>query len=260
MPDYSTLDRSSALQSIFYPRDDATECPENGFDLPVQVEEGVWIQCRFYVGHSQWPCILFFHGNGEVVGDYDEIAPFYNKKGLNLVVVDYRGYGMSGGVPTLTDLVHDAHVLFKAVADELAKRQFGRQLWVMGRSLGSISALELASKHQDGLRGLIIDSGFISVVRIIRHLGMPADDIPLKEIDQACIERVRRILLPTLIIHGEWDTLVPWREAEELYQHLGTAKKELLTIPSADHNNILLVGFQKYFEALQRFVMATQAV
>ncbi len=260
MPVYSAIDRSPAIQHIFYPREDATECPENGFDLSVQVEEGVSIHCRFYVGHSQWPCILFFHGNGEVVGDYDEIAPFYNQKGLNLVVADYRGYGMSGGVPTLTDLVHDAHVLFKAVTEELAKRRFGNQLWVMGRSLGSISALDLASKHQESIRGLIIDSGFTSVVRIIRHLGIPADAIPLKEIDQACIEKVKKILLPTLVIHGEWDTLVPLREAQELYQHLGTARKELLTIQSADHNNILLVGFQKYFEALQKFVIATQAV
>jgi hypothetical protein len=167
---------------------------------------------------------------------------------------------MSSGVPTLTDLVHDAHVLFKAVADELAKRRFGGQLWIMGRSLGSVSALEVAFKHQDSVRGLIIDSGFTSVVRIIRHLGIPAGDIPLKQIDQECIEMVGRIFLPTLIIHGERDTLVPWKEAEELYHHLGTARKELLTIHSADHNNILLVGFQKYFEALQTFVMATQAV
>lgn len=254
MPDYSAIDRSTALSYIFYPRNDFTESPENAFDFPIPVEENVSILCRFYGGYQQGPWILFFHGNGEVVSDYDEVAPFYNRKGLNIVVADYRGYGMSSGVPTLTDLVHDAHVLFKAVADELAKRGFRSDLWIMGRSLGSISALELASKYQDAIRGLIIESGFTSVVRIIRHLGIPAQGIRLEDIDQECVEMVKRIFLPTLIIHGEWDTLVPVKEAEDLYKNLGAERKKLLVIPSADHNNILFMGFQKYFEALKTFI------
>lgn len=257
MPDYSAIDQTAALRYIFYPRRDFTECPEKAFDLPVPVEDDVSVLCRFYTGDQQWPWILFFHGNGEVVSDYDEIAPFYNKKGLNIVVADYRGYGMSSGVPTLTDLVHDAHVLFKAVTDELAKRGFRPYLWVMGRSLGGISALELASKHQDAIRGLIIESGFTSVVRIIKHLGIPVHDIPLEQIDHECVERVKGIRLPTLIIHGEWDTLVPAKEAEDLYRNLGSDHKELVVIPSADHNDVLFVGFETYFGALQTFIKIT---
>ena len=164
---------------------------------------------------------------------------------------------MSSGFPTLTALVRDAHVLFKAVTDELAERGFRPHLWVMGRSLGSISALELASRHQDALRGLIIESGFTSVVRIIKHLGIPVEDAPLEEIDQECVDMLKGIRLPTLIIHGEWDTLVPEKEAEDLYRNLGSENKELLVIPSADHNNVLLVGFDTYFRALQTFTEVT---
>jgi pimeloyl-ACP methyl ester carboxylesterase len=255
--DYSSIDQSLAIRYIFYPRRDFTECPENAFDLPVPVEDNVLVLCRFYGGDVNWPWILFFHGNGEVVSDYDEVAPLYNKKGLNIVVADYRGYGVSGGFPTLTALVRDAHVLFKAVTDELAKRGFRPHLWVMGRSLGSISALELASKHQEAIRGLIIESGFTSVVRIIKHLGLPVEDIALEEIDQDCVNMLKGIRLPTLIIHGEWDTLVPEKEAEELYRNLGSKNKELLVIPSADHNDVLLVGFDTYFRALQTFMEVT---
>ena len=257
MADYSLIDRSPALEYIFFPRRDVTECPENAFDLSVPVEDDVSVLCRFYEGDAKWPWILFFHGNGEVVSDYDEVAPLYNKKGLNIVVADYRGYGVSGGFPTLAALVRDAHVLFKAVTDELAKRGFRPHLWVMGRSLGSMSALELASKHQEAIRGLIIESGFTSVVRIIKHLGIPVEDIPLEEIDQECVEMLKGIRLPTLIIHGEWDTLVPEKEAEDLYRNLGADSKELLVIPSADHNDVLLVGFDTYFRALQTFTEVT---
>ena len=257
MADYSLIDRSPALEYIFYPRGDFTECPENAFDLSVPVEDDVSVLCRFYEGDAKWPWILFFHGNGEVVSDYDEVAPLYNKKRLNIVVADYRGYGVSGGFPTLAALVGDAHILFRAVTGELAVRGFRPHLWVMGRSLGSISALELASKHQEAIRGLIIESGFTSVVRIIKHLGIPVEDAPLEEIDQECVDMVKGIRLPTLIIHGEWDTLVPRKEAEELYRDLGAANKELLVIPSADHNNVLLVGFDTYFRALQTFTEVT---
>jgi uncharacterized protein len=257
MPDYSLADNPSTLRFIFYPREDVTPCPANAFDLHVPVGSQAAIICRFHVGHQEWPWILFFHGNGEVVSDYDEVASVYHEKNLNLAVADYRGYGASSGVPTLSDLVRDAHSLFEATKKALSEKGFRGDLWVMGRSLGSISVLELASHHPKELNGVIIESGFPSVVRIIRHLGVPAPGIPLEAIDQACLEMIQKIVIPTLVIHGERDTLVPLKEAEELYRHLGTKEKEMVIIPGATHNDIFYVGFQKYFEAIQRFVLKT---
>jgi pimeloyl-ACP methyl ester carboxylesterase len=257
VPDYSLADHPSTLRFIFYPREDVTPCPENAFDLQVPVGSHAAIACRFHVGHQEWPWILFFHGNGEVVSDYDEVASVYHEKKLNLAVADYRGYGASSGVPTLSDLVRDAHALFEATKKALSEKGFRSDLWVMGRSLGSISALELAFHHPGELKGVIIESGFPSVVRIITHLGVPAPGIPLEAIDQACLEMIQKTVVPTLVIHGERDTLVPLKEAEELYRHLGTKEKELVIIPGATHNDIFYVGFQKYFETIQQFVLKT---
>ncbi len=246
MIDYSPLDQPFLLQFVFYPRKDFTPCPKNAFDLSVGVEDQASISCRFYMGHHEWPWILFFHGNGEVVSDYDEVSPFYHQRKINLVVTDYRGYGTSTGTPTLTDLVRDAHMIFKGIRGELSRRKLRNDLWVMGRSLGSISALELAYHYQEMMKGLIIESGFPSVVRIIVHLGMPASGMGLEKIDQECVERIKKIFLPTLIIHGERDSLVPLENAKDIYEHLGTQEKELLVIPSATHNDIMLVGFKDY--------------
>jgi pimeloyl-ACP methyl ester carboxylesterase len=209
------------------------------------------------MGHQEWPWILFFHGNGEVVSDYDEISPFYHQKGLNLVVADYRGYGVSSGIPTLTDLSQDAHDIFKQVRQDLSRRNLPKDLWVMGRSLGSISAFELAYHYQEGIKGLIIESGFPSVVRIMTHLGMPTDGMGLEKIDEECLERIKKISIPSLIIHGDQDWLVPLENAKDIYQHLGTREKEFLIIPSATHNDIMLVGFKEYFNTLQRFIERT---
>jgi len=257
MIDYSQVDHPLLLQYIFYPRKDFNPCPPNAFDLSVQVGEGIFISCRFYTGYPQGPWILFFHGNGEVVSNYDEISFLYHQANLNLIVADYRGYGVSSGVPTLTDLAQDSHAIFKEIRAELARRNLRTDLWVMGRSLGSISALELAYHHQKALKGLIIESGFPSVVRIMVHLGMPAHGMGLEKIDQACLERIEKIFLPTLIIHGDQDWLVPLQNATDLYHHLGTEEKELLVIPSATHNDIMLVGLKEYFNAVQRFIQKT---
>lgn len=257
MIDYSSLDQPFLLQFIFYPRKDFTPCPKNAFDLSVAVGDNVSISCRFYTGHREWPWILYFHGNGEVVGDYDEISPFYHQKKMNLVVADYRGYGVSGGTPTLTDLVQDAHVIFHGVREQLSRRKLRKDLWVMGRSLGSIAAFELASRRQEEMKGLIIESGFPSVVRIMFHLGVPAQVMGLEKIDQESLERLKKIFLPTLIIHGDQDSLVPLENAKAIYQHLGAQEKELLVIPSATHNDIMIVGFKDYFSAIQQFIEKT---
>jgi uncharacterized protein len=257
MIDYSPIDQPSILKYIFYPREDFTSCPDNAFDLAVPVEDDVSVSCRFHSGNEKWPWILFFHGNGEVASDYDGIAPLYLQRKLNLAVADYRGYGASDGVPTLTALVADSHKIFERVRETLSERNLRSDLWLMGRSLGSISVLELAQGHPDKIKGLIVESGFASVIRIAAHLGITAPGIDLRAIDEACLERVKEIRVPALILHGGEDTLVPVKEARHLYDHLGSADKELLIIPSANHNDILFVGYPDYFASLQRFIAKT---
>jgi len=189
-----------------------------------------------------------------VVSDYDEIAPFYHERRLNIGVADYRGYGTSGGVPSLGALPGDARAIFEGAKRELAGRGFNDRLWIMGRSLGSISALELAYRYPDRLQGLIVESGFCSVVRIITLLGFPPPGVDLEKIDQECLEMIKNISVPTLVLHGEQDTLIPVEEAKDLYRQLGSRKKELLIIPAANHNDIMIVGFKKYFDILEHFV------
>jgi pimeloyl-ACP methyl ester carboxylesterase len=260
MIDLSPLDQPSILGFIFYPRKDFSDPPRNAFDLSIPVDPQVAISCRFYLGDSTWPWILYFHGNGEVASDYDETAPFYHQIKVNLVVADYRGYGASGGVPTLSDLVRDSHALLSAVKEELTRRSFRQDLWVMGRSLGSISALELAYQFSDRMKGLIIESGASGVVRVFRHLGIPAHGVDLEKIDLGCQKMIKKISVPALIIHGERDNLIPVEEGKHLHKYLGSEKKELVIIPSATHNDIMFVGLRKYFEALQTFVENTSNI
>jgi pimeloyl-ACP methyl ester carboxylesterase len=260
MPIYAAIDQSSLLDLLFYPRRDFTPPPEGTFDLFSLVDEGISVQIRFYPHDAANPWILFFHGNGEVVSDYDGIAPFYDRIGVNLAVADYRGYGASGGRPTFTHLVHDAHLLLGAVKKELSQKSLSGGLWIMGRSMGSISALELGYHYSDQIQGLIIESGFASVTRLIKHLGLPSRGIALEPIENEHRNRIREIFLPALIIHGEFDHLVPLQEARDLLTYLGTANKELVIIPGADHNNVMFFSAGQYFGAIHQFIKTAGSI
>jgi fermentation-respiration switch protein FrsA (DUF1100 family) len=220
----------------------------------VAVGKDTSIGCRFYPASESAPSILYFHGNGEVVSDYDDIATLYNRIGINLFVADYRGYGQSGGMPSFSNTVADAHIIFKYFRDTLKSNGYRGPLFVMGRSLGSLSAVELAASYPEDLKGLIVESGFASAGKFLRYLGTSAPSARLEEFEKANLDKLRSITIPVLIIHGEWDEIIPFGQAEVLYRNIGSKDKKLLRIPHASHNDIMLVGMEQYFAAIKEFV------
>ena len=253
---YRLIDNSLLLGYLFYPRRQHSKPPDGAFDLAVPVENEISIVCRAYPGQPENPWVLYFHGNGEIVSDYDGIAHLYNNRGINLLVADYRGYGASGGKPTFKDMVKDAVSIFDYISDPDQFQSGADQAdwFIMGRSLGSISALELAAHFPDRLKGLIIESGFISVAGLIRHLGLPSPG-DLSPLEEQYRELTGGIRLPALVIHGERDRLVPLIQGKDLYETLGSEQKELVVIPLADHNDIMFVDSKKYMDAIANFVL-----
>lgn len=251
---YSRLDRPEILQFIFYPRQYVSERPEGSIDYSVPVGDGVSVGCRFYVHSKKSPSIIFFHGNGEIVSDYDYMAPLYNDIGINLFVADYRGYGSSNGMPGFASMAKDAHSIYHAFIDMLACENYTGSAFVMGRSLGSISAIELAASYPSRLKGLIVESGFASVVRLLEHLGFPATLFDVDDVSFPNAALMKTISLPTLIIHGDYDNIVPFAEPMDLFNNAASENKNLLVINGAGHNDIMMVGEQEYFAAIKKFV------
>ncbi|MEI6125293.1 MAG: alpha/beta fold hydrolase [Pseudomonadota bacterium] len=229
--DYSKLDNPEILQYIFHPRKEAFSAPpRNAVDYVIPVGEGVRISCRFYLAGKEAPCILFFHGNGEVVGDYDDIGPRYNSYGISLLAVDYRGYGQSTGVPGVTSMLQDCHSIFNEIRRWLKVQGRIGPLFVMGRSLGSASALELASTYQAEIEGLIIESGFASTIPLLNFLGADTRAHGITEADALRHkEKIKRCAKPTLIVHAEFDQFIPLSDARALLE-LSPALKEQLRL------------------------------
>ena len=254
--DVSSLDQPEVLKYLFHPRKDGVQAPpQDGVDFFIPIEKGVKLGVRFYPADPAGPHILFFHGNGEIASDYDTIGPVYNNYGISFLVVDYRGYGQSTGLPTASNLLSDSHIAFREVRCWLEGQGRTGLVIIMGRSLGSVPALEICSCYQNEIDGLILDSGFARTVPLLHRLGVATETLGISEADGfANFGKIRDIGNPILIIHGQNDDIIPPKDADILLANAGTMRKELLIAPDCGHNDILLRCGEAYFQTISRFI------
>jgi hypothetical protein len=251
---FDLLDRPEILQILFHPRRSAFRPADSGpvRDVRIPVADGVAVGGRAFIASAEGPVVLYFHGNGEIAADYDGIAPLYTRLGLTLLVVDFRGYGTSDGTPTASSLIADAAAVHQALPEVLADLGLTpSRVYVMGRSLGSASALEIAQRAGDGIAGLIIESGFAHTFPLIARLsGLRAEGADESRHGFGNLDKIARVTVPTLIIHGVEDWIIPVEDGEALYEHSAASEKRLVTIPNAGHNDLLMIGRRPYFEAI----------
>jgi len=250
---YPILDIRAVNRFLFYPRGGEPIPPstEHIKTIIIPVEENVTIGARCHVISKNAPNILFFHGNGEIISDYDDFAPFFLDLGFNFIPIDYRGYGFSTGSPSVTKMMHDCHVTFNYVMTWLQTEDMNGPLLVMGRSLGSASALELAGNYENHIAGLILDSGFAHTRPLLENLGLDPDAIGFREENGfGNLQIIKGYQNPSLIIHGDNDEIISVTEGRELYDTCPSKVKKLLIIPGAGHNELLMYGLDDYLASL----------
>lgn len=254
--EYKILDHPSVLSLIFYPRKDYLNVSDTDLVMSIElpVEDSIKISCVFYFSNKSNPNILFFHGNGELASEYEDIGNAFNIIGVNLFAADYRGYGRSGGSPTVSNMIRDARWIFTGFKNILRDKGFTGSHFIMGRSLGSASAVELAAACPHEFNGLIIESGFCDIMNLLGRAGLSLHQPGQKTPTSPGLDRVMKITMPALVIHGEYDSIVPLAEGEKIYRNIGSADKKLVIIPGADHNTIFAEGMDQYLLELKDFV------
>jgi pimeloyl-ACP methyl ester carboxylesterase len=256
--DYSALDQPQMSQSMFYPQQLWLPAPDGASDHFIPVGPGVSVSARFYRCDPDSPSILFFHGNGEVSCQYDPIAPYYTGVGANLFVADFRGYGQSDGSPSFSGMISDAGAVFQYFQQLLAAQEFTGPLFVMGRSLGCHSAVEVAARYQEEIKGLIMESGSAGIERMVKRRGLSSELPHTGEMLRLHREKLRSISLPLLAIHGERDDLVPVEAAVETIEAMSSDNITLEIIAGAGHNDLLWMGQRQYFDAVRKFILDQQ--
>jgi hypothetical protein len=244
------LDHPTLSRRYFYPW-------PNQFEQPFFVEgNGFRLGCRYLKVAAELPTIIHFHGNGESVADY--LGDFEQRiaaLGANLLLAEYRGYGMSSGEPALVAMLDDVPRI--VAASGLAPER----IIFFGRSLGSLYALHGAALYP-GAAGLIIESGLADpleriLVRITPgEVGGTLAELQA-EVDLHLDPRAKLAAFGgrVLVMHSRHDDLVSVSHAERLYAW-ASEPKELLIFERGDHNTILAANETAYFAAVGEFVRA----
>jgi alpha-beta hydrolase superfamily lysophospholipase len=253
---YEKLDQPEVLNVLFHPRRESEgEPPAGAVDLDFSVDEDVQIGGRFYPADVEAPNLLFFHGNGEIVSDYDTVGLKFNEYGMSFLAVDYRGYGRSTGVPTVSAMIRDAHSIFNQVKSFLKNENRNGPFILMGRSLGSVCAIELAVTCQDDISALIIESGIATTMPLLQNMGVDPDGLGITEQHGfKNIRKIAQVTKPICILHARHDQLISVANAELLQAESGARNKQFHVVPGADHNTIMTVAGNLYFETIKKFI------
>lgn len=257
MSDKNALDNPLILSMLFYPRPaqmGTSRVPKTQ-DGTIPVEDDIVLGYRLFQPEKPTRFILYFHGNGEVASDYDDIAPLFFRLGAALMVVDYRGYGWSTGKPLTSTLATDTDSVMKVLPEILQTAGLGDlPRFIFGRSLGSAPATYLAQEYGGSFKGLIIESGFADTPSVFKRLGIAVSLFRNTKMPIANAERMREVRLPLLVIHGENDQVLPVENGQQLFDASPVEDKRILRIPQAGHNDILYRGANVYFDAVGTFL------
>lgn len=188
---------------------------------------------RYWKSNVSGKLVLYFHGNAEDLGDLDFIAWYLNGKGLSLLSMDYRGYGLSTGAASEPNVYYDSKLLLK-LANELGYSNNNIILW--GSSIGSGPAVKLAATQDRDFAGLVLVSPFKSLATVLTQYPV----IALDRFNN--MSRIEDINEPLLLIHGIDDKIIPHQHSIELKNsYKGTA--DLKLIEGAGHNDLWLDKF-----------------
>ncbi len=222
-------------------------------DVYLSASDGTRIHGWHIPGRSE-VTLLWFHGNaGNISHRLDNILMLHQRLGVSVLIIDYRGYGLSEGRPSEKGLYMDAEVAFGYLVDELGL-EAERDVVLLGRSLGVGVAVEMATRHR--VRGVVLESGFTSIREMADASGSPLPIslvLTLFEARYDSISKIGRVESPVIILHGDRDDTVPYWMAEKLYA-AANEPKTLYPIRGANHNDTIYAGGEGYIRALGEFI------
>jgi fermentation-respiration switch protein FrsA (DUF1100 family) len=192
--------------------------------------------------------LLWFYGNGETIAAIWPIIRDFRPPHAGLLVVDYPGYGASGGKASEAGMYEAADLAYDALRNRADVDP--RRIYVYGRSLGTAAATHLAATRE--VAGLILESPYTSAKGMAaRHYRIVPTALVRLKLDN--IGRMPRIHCRTLIFHGTADMLVPMPMGRDVAAAAG-GPVEFVMIEGAGHNDTYDMGGNAYRDKLAAFV------
>jgi hypothetical protein len=196
--------------------------------------------------------LLFFHGNaGNISHRLDSIAIF-NRLGLDVLIVDYRGYGQSTGRPTEAGTYRDAQAAWDYLRQ--ARGVAADRVVIFGRSLGGAVGAWLASQlpADETPAAVIIESSFSSGADMARRLYPIFPARLLTRLKYPVVEYVARLRCPLLVVHSRDDEIIPYAMGQAVYA-AASQPKSFLEL-RGDHNAGFWISRASYVPGLEAFL------
>ncbi|VAX30507.1 hypothetical protein MNBD_NITROSPIRAE01-742 [hydrothermal vent metagenome] len=239
---------------VYYPEKELISSPSNAGldfkDLSLTTEDGVKINAWYVPYRDSEGVLLWFHGNAGNMGNrVNLLKRLHEELKINILLVDYRGYGKSEGEISEEGTAKDALAAYDYL---LTRRDINlKQIFIFGRSLGSAVAVRLASEVQSA--GLILEAPFTSVRDMVSEVLPWLPFKGLISIKYDSLSKIKSVKIPLLIMHGDQDKVIPYKQGEALFAAANTPKT-FYTVKGAAHNNAHIVGGRDYFEIIAKFI------
>jgi uncharacterized protein len=194
--------------------------------------------------------MIFFYGNAMCLGYAQQDFDRFRRLGLNVLIPDYIGYGMSGGSPSEKGCQATADTAYDYLIS--TRKVDPATIISAGWSLGGAVAIDLASRRQVG--GLMVFSTFTSGVEMARRIlpFVPVSLLLRHRFDS--LNKIAKVRCPILIGHGVGDPVIPIQMGKKLAAAAAGQPVTTLWIDRAEHNDFFEVGGQRIDEAIARFV------
>jgi len=228
------------------PRDVGLEFQDVYFTTPDKVRLNGW-----FIPHPQaGATMIWFHGNaGNIADRLDNIKLLHDQTRISIFIFDYRGYGRSPGRSSETTTYLDGEGAINFVRSQLSVAS--DNLVIFGRSLGAAVAAEMASRYDS--RAVILESPFVSI-REMAKVILPALPIgPLLSAKFDVIDKVDKISVPLLVLHGDQDEIIPFEHGQKVFA-AAREPKQFYPIKGAGHNDTFIAGGNRYYERLRSFI------
>jgi len=216
-------------------------------DVILTTSDGVRLHSWFVPGRSS-RVLLFFHGNaGNISHRLHTIRQFVDLD-LSVFIIDYRGYGQSGGKPTEQGLYRDAEAAWQYLTDR--RGVAADDIVVAGRSLGGSVAAWLAARQDPA--ALIVDSSFTSVPEIGQEVYPWLPVKLLSRFRHATRDHIVKANCPVLVVHSRDDEIIPFHHGEVIFSAAHEPKSFIAL--RGGHNDAHWTSETDYLDGLRGFL------
>lgn len=222
-------------------------------DVLLETSGGTQVHGWYLPGRTDGRTLLFLHGNAGNVSHRLDSLRLFNELGLSVLIIDYSGFGQSGGAPSERQTYEDALLAWQHLTD--SRGLAPERIVIFGRSLGGGVATWLATQVTPA--GLILESSFTSLPALAsKYYPMfPVRWLARIRYDNAA--RLPTVGSPVLVAHSRDDELVPIAHGRALFA-LARDPKYFLEM-SGDHNVGFLLSGPAYRQGLLAFIAGLDA-